>query len=212
MGSEIDTKSILTIFSSSPVLATRDLLPPPGQAPPPPPGEAQPQPRLVRRLPQFYPPRGMAPKIPDDPLLRYSSKDHQEPKDGAPNKPLESKQRYETKGKCHSRHDFLFLIIHNLDNGAEFVLDSHRLREVSTSLHLTMEEFELTLGHPSIVHELMRPHTTITHHSLRFKDTSSERGGRRPTTTKRCRSSYWRRLCEVVREALQGGECFVQQP
>ncbi|KAL2322076.1 hypothetical protein Fmac_026455 [Flemingia macrophylla] len=44
----------LTIFSSSPVLATRDLSPPPGEAPPPPP-EPQPQPRLVRRFPQFKP-------------------------------------------------------------------------------------------------------------------------------------------------------------
>ncbi|XP_020225419.1 WD repeat-containing protein 44 [Cajanus cajan] len=45
------------------------------------------------------------------------------------------------------------LTIRDLDNGAEFVLNDHRLRDVATG---PMEEFDLTLGHSPIVQELMR--------------------------------------------------------
>ncbi|KAL1363327.1 hypothetical protein HN51_011526 [Arachis hypogaea] len=53
--------------------------------------------------------------------------------------------------------------IRDLDNGKEFVVKEVRkdgtwkkLREVGTGRHLTMEEFEMTVGHSPIVQELMR--------------------------------------------------------
>ncbi|XP_023762135.1 uncharacterized protein LOC111910533 [Lactuca sativa] len=53
--------------------------------------------------------------------------------------------------------------IKNLDNGKEFVVDEVRedgmwekLKEVGTGRHLTMEEFEICVGHSPIVQELMR--------------------------------------------------------
>ncbi|KAL1325499.1 hypothetical protein HN51_035564 [Arachis hypogaea] len=53
--------------------------------------------------------------------------------------------------------------IKDLDNGKEFVVKEVRkdgtwkkLREVGTGRHLTMEEFEMTVGHSPIVQELMR--------------------------------------------------------
>ncbi|CAJ1956934.1 unnamed protein product [Sphenostylis stenocarpa] len=47
--------------------------------------------------------------------------------------------------------------IRDLDNGKEFVVnDWENLREVATGRHLTMEEFEMTVGHSPIVQELMR--------------------------------------------------------
>ncbi|KAL8226468.1 hypothetical protein R6Q57_016300 [Mikania cordata] len=54
-------------------------------------------------------------------------------------------------------------LIKNLDNGKEFVVDEVRedgmwgkLKEVGTGRRLTMEEFEMCVGHSPIVHELMR--------------------------------------------------------
>ncbi|KAD5507645.1 hypothetical protein E3N88_15348 [Mikania micrantha] len=54
-------------------------------------------------------------------------------------------------------------LIKNLDNGKEFVVDEVRedgmwgkLKEVGTGRWLTMEEFEMCVGHSPIVHELMR--------------------------------------------------------
>ncbi|KAJ4980999.1 hypothetical protein NE237_031836 [Protea cynaroides] len=53
--------------------------------------------------------------------------------------------------------------IKNLDNGKEFVVNEFRedgmwnkLREIGTGQQLTMEEFEMCLGHSPIVQELMR--------------------------------------------------------
>ncbi|KAM7279782.1 hypothetical protein ACFE04_006916 [Oxalis oulophora] len=51
--------------------------------------------------------------------------------------------------------------IRNLDNGKEFVVNEIRehgmkLKEVGTGRQLTMEEFEMTVGHSPIVQELMR--------------------------------------------------------
>ncbi|XP_076903237.1 uncharacterized protein LOC143558249 [Bidens hawaiensis] len=54
-------------------------------------------------------------------------------------------------------------LIKNLDNGKEFVVDEVRedgmwgkLKEVGTGRRLTMEEFEMCVGHSPIVQELMR--------------------------------------------------------
>ncbi|KAI3820577.1 hypothetical protein L1987_08125 [Smallanthus sonchifolius] len=54
-------------------------------------------------------------------------------------------------------------LIKNLDNGKEFVVDEVRedgmwgkLKEVGTERRLTMEEFEMCVGHSPIVQELMR--------------------------------------------------------
>ncbi|KAB2044108.1 hypothetical protein ES319_D01G066700v1 [Gossypium barbadense] len=53
--------------------------------------------------------------------------------------------------------------IKNLDNGKEFVVKEirddgmwNKLKEVGTGRQLTMEEFEMCVGHSPIVHELMR--------------------------------------------------------
>ncbi|KAJ8755038.1 hypothetical protein K2173_016473 [Erythroxylum novogranatense] len=53
--------------------------------------------------------------------------------------------------------------IKNLDNGKEFVVNEiredgmwNKLKEVGTGRQLTMEEFEMTVGHSPIVQELMR--------------------------------------------------------
>ncbi|KAG5120247.1 hypothetical protein JHK82_034667 [Glycine max] len=47
--------------------------------------------------------------------------------------------------------------IRDLDNGKEFVVNElENLREVATGRQLTMEEFEMTVGHSPIVQELMR--------------------------------------------------------
>ncbi|MBA0580204.1 hypothetical protein Gorai_022433, partial [Gossypium raimondii] len=53
--------------------------------------------------------------------------------------------------------------IKNLDNGKEFVVKEiredgmwNKLKEVGTGRQLTMEEFEMWVGHSPIVHELMR--------------------------------------------------------
>ncbi|XP_061361474.1 uncharacterized protein LOC133305313 [Gastrolobium bilobum] len=53
--------------------------------------------------------------------------------------------------------------IRDLDNGKEFVVKEvredgmwNKLKEVGTGKHLTMEEFEMTVGHSPIVKELMR--------------------------------------------------------
>ncbi|TYI96429.1 hypothetical protein E1A91_D01G072100v1 [Gossypium mustelinum] len=53
--------------------------------------------------------------------------------------------------------------IKNLDNGKEFVVKDiredgmwNKLKEVGTGRQLTMEEFEMCVGHSPIVHELMR--------------------------------------------------------
>ncbi|XP_021726087.1 uncharacterized protein LOC110693240 isoform X1 [Chenopodium quinoa] len=53
--------------------------------------------------------------------------------------------------------------IKNLDNGEEFVVKEvredgmwNKLKEVGTGRHLTMEEFEMSVGHSPIVQELMR--------------------------------------------------------
>ncbi|KAI3673721.1 hypothetical protein L6452_39849 [Arctium lappa] len=62
-----------------------------------------------------------------------------------------------------SRVDDAVCTIKNLDNGKEFVVDEVRedgmwgkLKEVGTGRHLTMEEFEMCVGHSPIVQELMR--------------------------------------------------------
>ncbi|KAL2331520.1 hypothetical protein Fmac_019101 [Flemingia macrophylla] len=86
-------------------------------------------------------------------------------------------------GSGRGTHDFLFLTIRDLDNGAEFVLDDHCLLEVATNLNLTMKEFELTLGHSSIIQKLMHRHTIVAHLLLGFRHTSSEWGGRRSSFT-----------------------------
>ncbi|XP_076929675.1 uncharacterized protein LOC143594184 [Bidens hawaiensis] len=46
--------------------------------------------------------------------------------------------------------------IKNLDNGKEFVVKEVNLTEVGTGKHLTIEEFEMCVGHSPIVQELMR--------------------------------------------------------
>ncbi|XP_071725883.1 uncharacterized protein [Rutidosis leptorrhynchoides] len=63
---------------------------------------------------------------------------------------------------CDSGDDAV-CTIKNLDNGKEFVVKEVRedglcrnLKEVGTGRHLTMEEFEMHLGHSPIVQELMR--------------------------------------------------------
>lgn len=59
--------------------------------------------------------------------------------------------------------DGLVCTIKNLDNGKEFVVNEvredgmwNKLKEVGTGRQLTMEEFEMSVGHSPIVQELMR--------------------------------------------------------
>ncbi|KVH99116.1 G-protein beta WD-40 repeat-containing protein [Cynara cardunculus var. scolymus] len=69
----------------------------------------------------------------------------------------------ETGLDCNKVGDDAVCTIKNLDNGKEFVVDEVRedgmwgkLKEVGTGRHLTMEEFEICVGHSPIVQELMR--------------------------------------------------------
>ncbi|XP_024967793.1 WD repeat-containing protein 44 [Cynara cardunculus var. scolymus] len=64
---------------------------------------------------------------------------------------------------CVRDGDDAVCTIKNLDNGKEFVVNEVRedgmcenLKEVGTGRHLTMEEFEMCVGHSPIVQELMR--------------------------------------------------------
>ncbi|KAI3769253.1 hypothetical protein L6452_00354 [Arctium lappa] len=64
---------------------------------------------------------------------------------------------------CGRDGDDAVCTIKNLDNGKEFVVNEVRedgmcenLKEVGTGRHLTMEEFEMCVGHSPIVQELMR--------------------------------------------------------
>nr|XP_043622553.1 WD repeat-containing protein 44 [Erigeron canadensis] len=66
-------------------------------------------------------------------------------------------------GRDGGEDDDAVCTIKNLDNGKEFVVKEVRedgmcgnLKEVGTGRHLTMEEFEMCVGHSPIVQELMR--------------------------------------------------------
>ncbi|OVA13209.1 WD40 repeat [Macleaya cordata] len=76
----------------------------------------------------------------------------------------------------------LVCTIKNLDNGKEFVVNEFRedgmwnkLREVGTGRQLTMEEFQLCVGHSPIVQELMRRQNV--EESNGRKDGSDSHGG-----------------------------------
>ncbi|CAK7327588.1 unnamed protein product [Dovyalis caffra] len=68
-----------------------------------------------------------------------------------------------TDGAVVEERDIRVCTIKNLDNGKEFVVNEiredgmwNKLKEVGTGRQLTMEEFEMSVGHSPIVQELMR--------------------------------------------------------
>ncbi|KAL9236399.1 hypothetical protein vseg_011076 [Gypsophila vaccaria] len=74
--------------------------------------------------------------------------------------------------------------IKNLDNGKEFVVKEvredgtwNKLKEVGTGRQLTMEEFEMCVGHSPIVQELMRRQNVEDRLNSNGRDGSGEGGG-----------------------------------
>ncbi|XP_039025728.1 WD repeat-containing protein 44-like isoform X2 [Hibiscus syriacus] len=74
--------------------------------------------------------------------------------------------------------------IKNLDNGKEFVVKEiredgmwNKLKEVGTGRQLTMEEFEMCVGHSPIVHELMRRQNVEEGNNKDSSDMDANGGG-----------------------------------
>ncbi|PRQ31360.1 putative transcription factor WD40-like family [Rosa chinensis] len=74
--------------------------------------------------------------------------------------------------------------IRNLDNGKEFVVNEiredgmwNKLKEVGTGKQLTMEEFEMSVGHSPIVQELMRRQNVEESHKAGGGSDSNANGG-----------------------------------
>lgn len=73
--------------------------------------------------------------------------------------------------------------IRNLDNGTEFVVNEiredgmwNKLKEVGTGKQLTMEEFEMSVGHSPIVQELMRRQNVEESHNKAASDSNANGG------------------------------------
>ncbi|KAJ6417216.1 hypothetical protein OIU84_003012 [Salix udensis] len=105
---------------------------------------------------------------------KSKSKNGASPKDGSGsvnvavplNKPPSGKTTFglvDADGAVAAEGEVEVCTIKNLDNGKEFVVNEiredgmwNKLKEVGTGRQLTMEEFEMSVGHSPIVQELMR--------------------------------------------------------
>lgn len=82
--------------------------------------------------------------------------------------------------------------IRNLDNGTEFVVNEiredgmwNKLKEVGTGKQLTMEEFEMSVGHSPIVQELMRRQNVEESHKAASDSNANGGSGGVPKLKKR---------------------------
>ncbi|KAL4293505.1 WD repeat-containing protein 44 [Arachis ipaensis] len=90
--------------------------------------------------------------------------------------------------------------IRDLDNGKEFVVKEFRedgmwnkFREVGTGRQLTMEEFEMTVGHSPIVQELMRRQNVEESHGKDNVDSIGNEGGKGNNGSKLKKRGNWLR-------------------
>ncbi|MED6169159.1 hypothetical protein PIB30_018877 [Stylosanthes scabra] len=90
--------------------------------------------------------------------------------------------------------------IRDLDNGKEFVVKEfredgmwNRFREVGTGRQLTMEEFEMTVGHSPIVQELMRRQNVEESHGKDNVDSIGNEGGNGNNGSKMKKRGSWLR-------------------
>ncbi|GKB08065.1 WD repeat-containing protein 44-like protein [Tanacetum coccineum] len=99
-------------------------------------------------------------------------------------------------------------MIKNLDNGEEFVVNDVRedgmcgnLKEVGTGRHLTMEEFEICVGHSPIVQELMRRQNVESGSEILGVDGSGSGG----SGSKAKKKGSWLKSIKNVASSVTGG-------
>ncbi|XP_030469217.1 uncharacterized protein LOC115687716 [Syzygium oleosum] len=100
--------------------------------------------------------------------------------------------------------------IKNLDNGEEFVVNElredgswNKLKEVGTGRQLTLEEFEMTVGHSPIVQELMR-RQNVEEGNKDISDSSSNGGN--GVRSKLKKKGNWLKSIRTVASTVAGGQ------
>ncbi|GAB2230751.1 hypothetical protein Droror1_Dr00015037 [Drosera rotundifolia] len=98
--------------------------------------------------------------------------------------------------------------IKNLDNGSEFVVNevrgdvnSKKVREVGTGRQLTMEEFEMCVGHSPIVQELMRRQNVEDDKGSDLKENVNGENGAKMNNKKRV---GWLKSIKSVTSSVKG--------
>ena len=110
-------------------------------------------------------------------------------------------------GECNGVNEEV-CTIRDLDNGKEFVVKEVRedgmwdkLREVGTGRQLTMEEFEMTVGHSPIVQELMRRQNVEDGHGKDNVDSIANGGSSGNNGSKLKKRGNWLRS---IKSAMAG--------
>lgn len=100
--------------------------------------------------------------------------------------------------------------IKNLDNGEEFVVNElredgswNKLKEVGTGRQLTLEEFEMTVGHSPIVQELMR-RQNVEEGNKDISDSSLNGGN--GVRSKLKKKGNWLKSIRTVASTVAGGQ------
>ncbi|KAF9672839.1 hypothetical protein SADUNF_Sadunf11G0085900 [Salix dunnii] len=109
---------------------------------------------------------------------------------------LESSGLVDADGAVAAEGEVEVCTIKNLDNGKEFVVNEiredgmwNKLKEVGTGRQLTMEEFEMSVGHSPIVQELMRRQNVED--GTRGNPDSNANGGIRGGVTRFKKKGSW---------------------